>query len=598
MNMVSNPALLPHPFGFYRAIGDGDALHFGYWPPGAEHLSLAQAQRALSDLVLARLPPPPARVLDVGCGLGLMAGELAGLGYSVTAIAPAPALIAYATAQHPGPVYHACGFLDEHPAVLAPSQYDVLLFQESLQYFPELSLVFERAAQLLEPTLGRLVICDEVSYDAQTRQSSAVHEVREIERCFAEVGFYARHHQRLGTQVAPTCAQVLNAFADHHETLAALYPDDPQGSANLLAYYSQGWLQQQDWYRRGCFGYELWELRASGYQIHGYRRGDEYRILDAFQSVFGVSRRESHWRWKFEHNPFGGPDVSMVWDGALLVAHYTAYPVPVWLSGRASALTYQVGDTLTHPAYRGVGKGQTSLLARAYRHFAQIHWEGQVPFSYGFNTDKIQRFGQLFLNYHPVAPVYEWSLTGAALQAIPAKLGWKNWLQGYRVECTETVGDWADTVFVQAREAYGWLIARTAAYLRWRYQENPDFRYYFFVVYRRHQPMGWWLGRLEQGRLLMGDALFIPNPQVARAARIGLSVALEHMQHTDCTVTEVQGWFSQTPTWWVDTLRALGFTPQRQHQHLDFCVRSFNQGPTEEELGKNFYFTHGDSDLF
>jgi SAM-dependent methyltransferase len=43
---------------------------------------------ALIDFVLSHLPPPPARVLEIGCGSGALALELSGRGYDVTAVDP------------------------------------------------------------------------------------------------------------------------------------------------------------------------------------------------------------------------------------------------------------------------------------------------------------------------------------------------------------------------------------------------------------------------------------------------------------------------------------------------------------------------------
>jgi SAM-dependent methyltransferase len=42
----------------------------------------------LTDFVLSQLPPPPARVLEVGCGKGEVARALAGEGYEVVAVDP------------------------------------------------------------------------------------------------------------------------------------------------------------------------------------------------------------------------------------------------------------------------------------------------------------------------------------------------------------------------------------------------------------------------------------------------------------------------------------------------------------------------------
>jgi SAM-dependent methyltransferase len=44
--------------------------------------------RAVEEFVCASLPPPPARVLEVGAGSGELAALLAGLGYDVVAIDP------------------------------------------------------------------------------------------------------------------------------------------------------------------------------------------------------------------------------------------------------------------------------------------------------------------------------------------------------------------------------------------------------------------------------------------------------------------------------------------------------------------------------
>jgi ubiquinone/menaquinone biosynthesis C-methylase UbiE len=51
---------------------------------------------------LAERVPPPARVLDVGCGTGVLAGRLAGLGYEVVGVDPSGGMLGVMRENFPG----------------------------------------------------------------------------------------------------------------------------------------------------------------------------------------------------------------------------------------------------------------------------------------------------------------------------------------------------------------------------------------------------------------------------------------------------------------------------------------------------------------
>ena len=75
---------------FYSDVLGLEHLHYGMWVRDEEltlaNLKAAQAryQQAIIDL----LPPPPARILDVGCGTGELSKALKAIGYEVEGLSP------------------------------------------------------------------------------------------------------------------------------------------------------------------------------------------------------------------------------------------------------------------------------------------------------------------------------------------------------------------------------------------------------------------------------------------------------------------------------------------------------------------------------
>lgn len=580
---------LPQPLGFFHIITGDDALHYGYWPEGQSKISLAQAQHEHSRLLLGYFPPPPCKVLDVGCGLGLTAGELHKKGYQVSAIAPSESLIAYAEEKHPGPVYINCGFLDNNAKLqeqLQEQRYDVILFQESLQYFPDLAPVFQKAKALLEEN-GRIILCDEVSYYESTGSRSAVHLARVIEQSFLEQGLYIQNHQLMGQQVTPTCDHVLQGFENKQQAMLAAFG---QEVSEQVEHTIAEWHNLQDWYKKQILGYEMWDLRPSQLLIKAYQPNDEQAIVEQFNKIFGQDRTLMHWRWKYSENPYGGPYVSIARDKAQLASHYSAYPLPLSVFGQQTT-TYHVGDTFTLPEYRGVGRGKTNLLSRVVRHFHKSCCEGKIDFFYGFNTGRIQKLGKSFLSYVPVVPVYEYSYYAAQMELNKfSKL--KRLVKGYRIELAEHCGDWADTLFERVKNDYTMLICRNSKYLQWRYDRHPDYHYQYVLLKQWGRVIGWWVIRDHEGKLLLVDALF---PQQYRQQAVETIVEVLSSRPE---LTEMSGWFADTPQWWVKQLLEMGFDKQRQAQQLDLCATFFSERYTKGDISNNFYYTMGDSDLY
>jgi SAM-dependent methyltransferase len=100
--------------------------------------------------VLSSLPPPPARVLEVGCGAGELALTLDAAGYDVVAVDP----------QAPeGPIFRRMRLeeLDD------PGPFEAAIARYSLHHMHELEAAVARIAALLRPG-GKLVL-EEFGWD-------------------------------------------------------------------------------------------------------------------------------------------------------------------------------------------------------------------------------------------------------------------------------------------------------------------------------------------------------------------------------------------------------------------------------------------------
>lgn len=106
--------------------------------------------RPLTDFVLAELPRPPARVLEVGCGAGNLARTMDGAGYEVVAIDPA---------APDGEIFRRIK-LDE---LDREERFDAVVAAFSLHHVTDLSVGLDRIRDVLRP--GGLVVVEEIGFE-------------------------------------------------------------------------------------------------------------------------------------------------------------------------------------------------------------------------------------------------------------------------------------------------------------------------------------------------------------------------------------------------------------------------------------------------
>ena len=104
----------------------------------------------LTEFVLSHLPPPPARVLEVGCGDGALTVALHASGYDVTGIDPA---------APSGPLFRRLKLED----VEEDEPYDAVVAGRTLHHVTDLGLALDKIVRLLG---GRgVLVLDEFAWD-------------------------------------------------------------------------------------------------------------------------------------------------------------------------------------------------------------------------------------------------------------------------------------------------------------------------------------------------------------------------------------------------------------------------------------------------
>lgn len=586
---------LPEPFCYYKIILRSDHLHFGLWEENHSGLSMEDAQENMFNYLLSFFPPPPAEVLDVGCGLGLSAYVLSQKGYKVTAIAPSPEMIQYAQQAYgeSGVTFRMLGFFDEDEVVFSPGRYDVLLFQESAQYVSPLDEVMKKARRLLKEN-GFLIIGDETCYDESIKPETAVHLSRDFTVALAEHGFRIIENRKIGKEIFPTYDFVIRELTKNKDRIMTeCEKKDTAGPG----FFIDGWKRQKSWNLQGKTGYEIFVARKDNFSIAPYSAGHESNILTTFNEVFGVSRTLEHWYWKFRDNPYGSYKISEVYsrDGNL-VAQYAGYPVPFLseVDGLSTAfISFQIGDTMTRPEVRNIGRGKTSLLSRTARHFYAEYCEGITPFTYGFNTGTIKKFGERFLGYQYIDPI-PYRIKNVKISPLRGRSLFKKIFSGYTVKMVESFNDAFDYLFWKSASSYKLLVKRESPYLNWRYRDCPDKDYVKFCVSRRGKLVGWSIFLKKNSRLIWGDALF------DREHPDAVEFLLNHVLNTrPCkNVETIEGWFSKKPVWWNEILDQLGFELSNEPNNLFPCFFILGDNGWIEKLQNYFYYTMGDSDLF
>ena len=183
--------------------GDVAYLHYGLFEEPNERIAVAQERS--TALLLQRLPKPPARLLEVGIGLGTTLKRLTKLGYRALGITPDDKQFAVARARHGKSISI------EHVALedLQRRDFDVVFFQESAQYIESWTL-FAKCAELSRD----VIVLDEFSTG-----EGPLHRLDEFLSAAAGNGFVQVEDVDVSQKAAPTVDYFMQRFDRYRQSL-------------------------------------------------------------------------------------------------------------------------------------------------------------------------------------------------------------------------------------------------------------------------------------------------------------------------------------------------------------------------------------------
>lgn len=223
--------------------GDVPYLHYGLFEREDEPIAVAQERS--TELLLSRLPAPPARVLEAGIGLGTTLDRITRIGYRAAGITPDEKQIAMVRARYGDTVDVHCVAFEQFTS---EEQFDAVFFQESSQYIASDAL-FAKARELT----SHVIVLDEFAL----RDEGTLHRYDAFVAAAAANGFRIEEEVELSEKAPPTVTWFMKRIPAHRERLTADLGLTGQQIDDLL----ESGRSYVELYHRGVYAYRLLVFR-------------------------------------------------------------------------------------------------------------------------------------------------------------------------------------------------------------------------------------------------------------------------------------------------------------------------------------------------
>ncbi len=544
----------------------------------------SEKQRSV-DLLLAHLPAPPCRILEVGTGLGTAVSTLAERGYIVTRISPNAKQLALTKQYIQNNVALKCVTYEAFSAPVA--SYDVILFAESSQHLKNLTL-FNKAYHLLTES-GLILIADEFSLQLSAKYAtqylpSLTYTLAQALRCgfkFTGCDFKFTKKAKLSTQSSTTDVDILKVISRHQAKLLAKLNLEPLVLEELLTFLHES----QQKYPDDHSAYTLFrftKIHPPRWKITEVTATDKDAIKQLFGEVFKPEQMTDElWEWKYGQGRGLG---IAAWQNGQMIAHYGAISRTIHYFGKPK-LAVQIADVMVANKQRAVFTRQgvffliMTTFSESYVGYSAKTWIG-----YGFPNKRAMQLAQRLGLYATVGKMVE-----LRWQPVPGKPYLWSRIRHLQAEDLNKNKLIINKLWQQMASSLTTALVgiRDFAYIQHRYLLHPHHHYELLLVTRRFtgQALGIAIIQRQQEvcRIMdfIGDLKYIPKviQQVRRLAGL---------------------WGMKQVTVWITTNFLTVFSQQEVEQYdLEISIphNIWSQCVPTEEIDGHWWLMSGDTDF-
>ncbi len=339
-------------------------------------------------------------------------------------------------------------------------------------------------------------------------------------------------------------------------------------------------------------------------KMREYRPGDEESILALFNRVFDANRTMRRWRWQFIDHVQGKGWITLAEADDEIIGQYCMMRNHLNFRGR-EVCAGQSCDTMVRHDQRG--KGWFARLAEAnYTHAAGMGLKAVFGFpnrlSYPVFMRDIswRRITRLKCYYYRIGFRKIWGalpdrvyklLLGRYLKSKLA--GLRSSLKGAAIVTTKTAPEDIEGLLEEVRSREVLSAWKDLKYLKWRYENHPEFRYTFHVLTMRGRPECLVITKHAGGRIAVCDVLH-RTKNVPEAAFLLLHATLYHVASCAQVIS-----FCGHDDGFFDSVFARCGYHARHSESFVFCGRVFSDAALEERFfdPNNWTVAYGDIDV-